>query len=72
MADLKSWLREQGSSVREFDNSIDKSIWIPAKELVSEVFGRTNIVIKTASICGRLLVDNIKLSSMAPIIRMSL
>ena len=41
-------------------------------ELVSEVFGRTNIVIKTASICGRLLVDNIKLSSMAPIIRMSL
>ena len=41
-------------------------------ELVSEVVGRTNIVIKTASICGRLLVDNIILSSMAPIIRMSL
>ena len=41
-------------------------------ELVSEVFGRTNVVIKTASIYGRLLVDNIILSSMAPIIRMSL
>ena len=41
-------------------------------ELVSEVFGRTNVVIKTASIGGRLLVDNIILSSMAPIIRMSL
>ena len=41
-------------------------------ELVSEVFGRTNVVIKRASICGRLLVDNIILSSMAPIIRMSL
>ena len=41
-------------------------------ELVSEVFGRTNVVIKTASICGRSLVDNIILSSMAPIIRMSL
>ena len=41
-------------------------------ELVSEVFGRTNVVIKTASIGGRLLVDNIILSSMAPIIRMAL
>ena len=41
-------------------------------ELVSEVFGRTNVVIKTASICVRLLVDNTILSSMAPIIRMSL
>ena len=44
----------------------------PPAEPVSEVFGRTNVVIKTASICGRLLVDNIILSSMAPIIRMSL
>ena len=31
----------------------------PPTEPVSEVFGRTNVVIKTASICGRLLVDNI-------------
>ena len=43
-----------------------------AKELVSEVFSRTNVVIKTASNYGRLLVGNTILSSMAPIIRMSL
>ena len=41
-------------------------------ELVSEVFSRTNVVIKTASNYGRLLVGNTILSSMAPIIRMSL
>ena len=40
--------------------------------LSQKYFGRTNVVIKRASICGRLLVDNIILSSMAPIIRMSL
>ena len=41
-------------------------------ELVSEVFSRTNIVIKTASNYGRLLVGNTILSSLASIIRMSL
>ena len=41
-------------------------------ELVSEVFSRTNIVIKTASNYGRLLVVNTILSSLASIIRMSL
>ena len=41
-------------------------------ELVSEVFSRTNIVIKTASNYGRLLVGNTMLSSLASIIRMSL
>ncbi len=32
------------------------------EELVSEAFGSTNVAIKTASIYGRLLVDNIILS----------
>ena len=41
-------------------------------ELVSEVFSRTNIVIKTAYICGRLLMGNIILSSIALIVRISL
>ena len=41
-------------------------------ELVSEVFSRANVVIKTASNYGRLLVGNIILSSLASIIRMSL
>ena len=44
----------------------------PPAELVSEVFSRTNIVIKTASNYGRLLVVNTILSSLASIIRMSL
>ena len=43
-----------------------------ALELVSEVFSRTNVVIRPASICGRLLMSNIILSSHSPIIRMSL
>ena len=41
-------------------------------EPVSKVFSKTTIVIKTASNCVRLLVGNTCLSSMAPIIRMSL
>ena len=41
-------------------------------ELVSEVFSRTNVVIKTASNYGRLLVGNTILSSLASIIRISL
>ena len=41
-------------------------------EPVSEVFSRTNVVIKTASNYGRLLVGNTILSSLASIIRISL
>ena len=41
-------------------------------ELVSEVFSRTNIIIKTAFNYVKLLVGNIILSSLASIIRMSL
>ena len=41
-------------------------------ELVSEVFSRTNIVIRTAYNYGRLLAGNTILSSLASIIRMSL
>ena len=44
----------------------------PPTELVSEVFSRTNVVIKTAYNYGRLLVGNTILSSLASIIRMSL
>ena len=40
-------------------------------ELVSEVISRTNVVIRTASICGRLLMGNTILSPISPIVRMS-
>ena len=72
----------QHASLRDLIEAIPEEDWNPRTappmwrrppaELVSEVFGRTNVVIKTASICVRLLVDNTILSSMAPIIRMSL
>ena len=44
----------------------------PPTEPVSEVFIWTNIVIRTAFICGTLLMSDIILSSSSPIIRMPL
>ena len=43
----------------------------PPTELVSEVISRTNIVIRTASICVRSLMGNTILSPISPIVRMS-
>ena len=76
----------QHASLRDLIEAIPEEDWTPIPywmdgaamsprlftELVSEVFSRANVVIKTASNYGRLLVGNIILSSLASIIRMSL
>ena len=64
----KETSRQDLSLMREMDRQYLETPF----ELVSEVFSRANVVIKTASNYGRLLIGNTILSSLASIIRMSL
>ena len=61
-----------GRAMEELGTQLILALSPQAKEFVSEVFGRNNVAIKTVSIYASLLAYNTILSSITPIIRMSL